>query len=84
MLNRASIKSAILAFDAGLVADGILPTERDAGVPVLLIQTEGTTSPDQQAQGVQKIIYKRRIFAEMKFIILETTVGESVTVEEIV
>lgn len=83
LINRASIKSAIISFDEQLVADGILPTARDAGVPVLLVQTEGTTTPDEQAQGIQKIVYKRRIFAELKFIVLETTVGESVTVENV-
>ena len=83
LLNRASIKAAIIAFDENLVADGILPSAADAAVPVLLIQTEGTTSPVEQAQGVQKIVYKRRIFAEMRFIVLETTIGEGVTVEEV-
>ena len=83
MLNRASIKSAIQAFDDGLVKDKVLPTESDAGVAVLLIQTEGTTTPTEQAEGIQKIVYKRRIFSEMRFIVLETTVGESVTAENV-
>ena len=83
LLNRASIRAAIQAFDDGLVADRVLPTAEDAGVPVLLIQTEGTTSPQEQAEGIQKIVYKRRIFAEMRFIVLETTIGESVTVENL-
>ena len=50
---------------------------------MLQIQTEGTTSPTEQAQGIQKIVYKRRIFAEMRFIVLETTIGEGVTVEQV-
>ena len=82
-LNRSAIKASIIAFDEGLVADGVLPSQRDAGVPVLLVQTEGTTTPTEQAMGIQKIIYKRRIFAEMRFIVLETSVGESVTVESL-
>lgn len=82
-INRASIRAAVIAFDEGLIADGILPTEADAGVPVLQIQTEGTTTPTEQAQGIQKIVYKRRIFAEMRFIVLETTIGEGVTVENV-
>ena len=75
-INRASIKAAVIAFDEGLIADGILPSQADAGVPVLQIQTEGTTSPTEQAQGIQKIVYKRRIFAEMRFIVLETTIAK--------
>ena len=80
-INRASIKAAITAFDENLVRDGVLPSERDSGVPVLLVQTEGTTTPTEQAQGIQKILYKRRIFSEMRYIVLITSIGESVTVE---
>ena len=81
--NRASIRAAIRGFDDGLVRDGILPSDADAGTTVLKIETEGTSTPEEQAQGIQKIIYQRRIFAEMKFIVLQAQIGESVTIEEV-
>ena len=81
--NRAYIKAAIIAFDESLVADGILPTQDDSGVPVLLVQTQNTTTAQEQQRGIQKVIYKRRIFTEMRFIVLQTSVGESVTVENL-
>ena len=78
---RSQIYSAIRNFDQGLINNGVLPSETDAGVRVLLIRTDLST-PQEEAQGILKVQVKRRLFAAADFIILEATIGETVEITE--
>ena len=79
---RQEIVSTIIEFDEGLVLRGILPSEEDEGMRVLLVRTEGLTTPQERAQGILKIEIKRRLFAAADFIIIEATIGENVEIRE--
>jgi len=81
--KRDEVKAAILEFDARLVRDGILPGAQDVkdGSP-LLVDTESLNTDAVIASGMFKILYKRRIFSSMRYIVLTAEIGESVIVSE--
>lgn len=81
--KRDEVKAAILEFDARLVRDGILPGAQDVkdGSP-LLVDTESLNTDSVIASGMFKILYKRRIFSSMRYIVLTAEIGESVIVSE--
>ncbi len=81
--KRTEVKGAILDFDTRLVRDGILPGAEDVkgGAP-LLVDTESLNTDSVVAQGMFKILYKRRIFSSMRYIVLTAEIGESVVVTE--
>ena len=82
--KRNEIKAQIVDFDQRLIRDGILPGEQDVkdGSPVL-IDTESLNTDSVIAAGKFKILYKRRIFSSMRYIILQAEIGESVIVTDI-
>jgi len=82
--NQDDIKAAILEFDGRLVRDGVLPGEQDvrSGSP-LLVDTESANTDDTIAQGKFIILYKRRIFSSMRYIILRAEIGTGVVVTEV-
>lgn len=81
--KRTEVKGAILDFDTRLVRDGILPGAEDVkdGAP-LLVDTESLNTDSVIASGMFKILYKRRIFSSMRYIVLTAEIGESVLVTE--
>ena len=81
--KRTEVKSAIIDFDTRLVRDGIVPGEQDVkgGAP-LLVDTESLNTDNVVAAGMFKILYKRRIFSSMRYIVLTAEIGESVVVTE--
>lgn len=81
--KRTEVKSAILDFDARLVRDGVVPGAEDVkdGAP-LLVDTESLNTDSVVASGMFKILYKRRIFSSMRYIVLTAEIGESVVVTE--
>lgn len=81
--KRTEVKGAILDFDTRLVNDGILPGQQDVkgGAP-LLVDTESLNTDSVVASGMFKILYKRRIFSSMRYIVLTAEIGESVVVTE--
>lgn len=81
--KRTEVKSAILTFDTGLVNSGILPGANDVkgGAP-LLVDTESLNTNAVVAAGMFKILYKRRIFSSMRYIVLQAEIGESVVVTD--
>lgn len=81
--KRDQIKSAYIAWDKSQVKDGILPAEKDVtDGKVLLLDLESENDNDSIAEGKVYILYKRRIFSSMRFIILKAEIGESVIVKE--
>lgn len=81
--KRDEVKSGILDFDARLVRDGVLPGVNDvqSGDP-LLVDVESANTDDVVAQGKFIILYKRRIFSSMRFIVLRAEIGTGVVVTE--
>lgn len=81
--KRDEVKGAILDFDTRLVRDGILPGSQDVkgGEPVL-VDTESLNTDSVVALGQFRILYKRRIFSSMRFIVLQAEIGTSVVVTE--
>ena len=83
LILRASIKAAIQEFDDILVGNGILPADNEVeGGRAFLCETEGITSDTEKAQGILKVVIKRRLFPAARFIVLVATISESVVVEE--
>lgn len=81
--KRDEVKAAILEFDGRLVRDGVLPGEQDVqGGSPLLVDTESANTDDVIAQGKFIILYKRRIFSSMRFIVLRAEIGTGVVVTE--
>jgi hypothetical protein len=81
--KRTEVKSAILTFDTTLVQSGIVPGAQDvkSGSPIL-VDTESLNTDAVVAAGMFKILYKRRIFSSMRYIVLQAEIGESVVVTE--
>jgi len=81
--KRSEVKAAILSFDTRLVQEGILPGANDVkdGAP-LLVDTESLNTDAVIASGMFKILYKRRIFSSMRYIVLQAQIGETVVVTE--
>lgn len=81
--KRTEVKSAILTFDSQLVLNQIVPGAQDmkSGAPIL-VDTESLNTDSVVASGMFKILYKRRIFSSMRYIVLQAEIGESVVVTE--
>lgn len=80
--NRTLVKAAIVSFRTSLENDGILPkdSEMSDGKKASLIDTESANTNDSIAAGFFKIIYKQRLHAAMRYIVISAEIGESVTV----
>lgn len=81
--KRDEVKAAILNFDSLLVQSKVLPGTQDVkdGSP-FLVDTESLNTDAVVASGMFKILYKRRIFSSMRYIVLQAEIGESVVVTE--
>jgi hypothetical protein len=81
--KRDEVKSSIVAFDDGLILEKILPGAQDVkGGSPRLVDTESENTDESIAQGKFIILYKRRIFSSMRYIVLKAEIGESVVVTE--
>ena len=84
LVLRSSIRAAMQNFDDQLVFQKLLPSDEEigGGEKAVLIKVEGTTTPQERAQGILKIVYKRKLYAEARYIVLETTISETVSISE--
>lgn len=81
--KRDEVKGAYLSWDKGQVKDGILPSDKEVkDGKALLLDLESENDDDSIAEGKVYVLYKRRIFSSMRFIILKAEIGESVIVKE--
>jgi hypothetical protein len=81
--NRRSVKGAILNFDRAQEDSGILPKDSDVSTGLAkLVDSESLNTDASIAAGFFKILYKRRIFSSMRYIVLQAEIGESVVVTE--
>ena len=82
--KRDEVKGQILEFDARLVRDGIVPSDSEVkGGGALLVDTESLNTDDVIALGQFRILYKRRIYSSMRFIVLQAEIGTGVVVTEV-
>lgn len=81
--NRSEVKAAILAWDNGLIQEGILPNNDEvSGGLARLVDSESLNTDVSIGLGYFKLLYKRRIYSSMRYIVLTAEIGESVVVTE--
>lgn len=81
--NRTSAKGAMMAFIQQQENEGILPRDSEVTSGVAkLVDTESLNTDATIAAGYFKILWKQRIQASMRFIIIQAEIGESVVVTE--
>ena len=83
--NRKLAHAGIQRFDDKLILDEVLPSDAEMtdGSKARLIDTESANTPESIGEGFFKIIYKRRIFSSMRYIVLMTEIGTGVSVKEV-
>ena len=81
--NALSINAAITSWDDGQIAAGILPSNAEVqGGDARLIDTSSRNSDESIAEGKFFVVYKRRIYSSMRYIVLVAEIGQSVVVKE--
>lgn len=85
--NQTAVNSAMVSFNTLLEGPagqaGIVPKNSEVSTgKASLIDTKSLNTDDSIAAGLFKILYKRRIYSSMRFIVLQTDIGESVVVTE--
>lgn len=81
--KRRKVKAAIVVFDKQQEDLGILPRDIEVvGGKAKLIDTDSENTNETIAAGKFIILYKRRIYSSMRFIVLKAEIGESVVVTE--
>ncbi len=81
--NRTNVNSAITSFNRSLEDSGLVPTDAEVNTgKASIIDTKSLNTDASIAAGYFKILYKRRIYSSMRFIVLQTEIGESVVVTE--
>jgi len=81
--NRTAVKAAIQAWDQEQENLGILPKDAEVKTgKAKIIDTEALNTDESIGQGFFKILYKRRIYSSMRYIVLQAEIGESVVVTE--
>jgi hypothetical protein len=81
--NRDEIGASISSFNRSLELGGIVPkdTELSSG-KASLIDTTSLNTDSSVGNGYMKIIYMRRIYSSMRYIVLQAEIGETVVVTE--
>jgi hypothetical protein len=81
--NRDNAKVAITTFNTKLESTGLVPTDAEVSSGnASIIDTTSLNDDAAIAAGFFYIIYKRRIYSSMRFIVLQTQIGTSVVVTE--
>lgn len=81
--NRTNAGAAISAFNRSIELNGLVP--KDAEVQngkASIIDVNSLNTNDSIAQGYFKLLYRRRIYSSMRFIVLQADVSESVVVTD--
>ena len=81
--NRNQIGASITSFNTLLENSGIVPkdSELQSG-KASLIDTTSLNTDTSVGNGYMKILYMRRIYSSMRFIVLQAEIGETVIVTE--
>lgn len=82
--NRDFSVAAIADFNRRLERDGMVPKDKEVKTGKASIVDGNSLNTDNSiALGYFKILYKRRIYSSMRFIVLQAEIGESVVVTEV-
>lgn len=82
--NRDAVNAAMRSFVKGLEDAGVLPSDADVSTGIAkLIDTESLNTDTSIAAGFFKILWKQRIHASMRYIVIQAEIGESVVVTNI-
>lgn len=83
LTNRNNVNTAISTFNRKLEKTGLVPTDAEVSSgKASLIDTTSLNDDDSVAAGEFFVIYKRRLYSSMRFIVLQTQIGTSVVVTE--
>lgn len=81
--NRKFAGGAIQSFNRSLELEGLVPKDAEVqGGKASIVDFTSLNTDDSIAAGYFKIIWKRRIYSSMRYIVLQTQIGESVVVTE--
>lgn len=82
--NRKMAAAGLASFDARLEKEGMLPSDAEMtdGAKAKLIDITTVNDNDTIAAGQFKILYRRRIYSSMRYIVLVAEIGQSVKVTE--
>ena len=81
--DRIAVGGAVMQFNTLLEKAKLVPTDAEVSTgKASLIDTKSLNTDAAIASGSFYIIYKRRIYSSMRFIVLQTEIGESVVVTE--
>jgi hypothetical protein len=79
--NRNNANIAISTFNTKMEKAGLVPSDAEVSTgKASIIDTNSLNTDDTVAAGQFLIIYKRRIYSSMRFIVLQALIGESVVV----
>ena len=81
--RKSDILGAIYAFDSGLVANGVVPSDDEIeGGLAFRATINGIASQTEQDNGILKIRLERKLYASARYIVLQTTISERVVIVE--
>jgi hypothetical protein len=82
-LNQGQVGTAMTAFNRSLEQNGLVPSDAEVSSgKASIIDTKSLNTDDSTGNGYFKILYKRRIYSSMRFIVLQAEIGETVVVTE--
>jgi len=80
---RTQAGGGITAFNRLLETSGMVPKDSEVqGGKASIVDTNSLNTDDSIALGYFKILYRRRIYSSMRYIVLQAEIGESVVVTE--
>ena len=83
LTNQNNVNTAISTFNRKLEKTGLVPSNAEVSSGAAsLIDTTSLNDDATTASGEFFIIYKRRLYSSMRFIVLQTQIGTSVVVTE--
>lgn len=82
--NRKMAAAGLSSFDSRLEKDGMLPSDAEMtdGAKAKIIDITTVNDNDSIAAGEFRILYRRRIYSSMRYIVLLAEIGQSVKVTE--
>lgn len=82
--NRDQVGGQVTAFNRQLEISELVPKDSEVSTgKASIIDTKSLNTDDSIAQGYFKLIYRRRIYSSMRFIVLQADISEGVVVTEV-
>lgn len=81
--NQNAALAALVRFNGGMEDDGLVPKDAELkSGRASIIDGKSLNTDSSIANGYFKILYKRRIYSSMRYIVLQAAIGEQVVVTE--